>query len=588
MRRQTGLAAVGLGVFVAGLRGVDTDPSLNLIDATEVAGLTAVTYSGGAEKNHILESTGNGVLIFDYDGDGTPDIYLVNAHRFLDGGKTEPHSNVLYRNRGDGSFEDVTAPAGVGSSAFGVGGTVGDIDNDGLPDIYVTNWGPNTLFRNNGDGSFTDVTARAGVGDPRWSMGATFLDADKDGDQDLFVGNYIETNWGEVFSARRTRLWRGKVEVLDGPRGLTGASNAFYRNNGDGTFTDATAASGLAAGGDYYAMGVTSFDFDRDGDVDIYVANDSTPNCLYRNRGDGTFDEVATLAGCAYNADGASQGSMGVDFGDYDGDGWFDLVVTNFAHDYYTLYRNLGGRLFLDHSFTAGIAVPTFVPLGWGAHFLDVENDGDLDLLFANGHIYPQVDQDPALHESFRQKNLLLINRGGKFSDETRSAGKGLAVLESSRGSACGDLDNDGDLDIVVSNQDARPTYLENRTAPGGHRVLIELFDTRGAPQALGARLELTAGGLTQIRQVHSGGSYVSHSDIRLQVGLGASQRIEKLIIEWPDGGRESYRDLPADRWYRIKRGVEPLAMALTSAKQSPIGSGRAALSRGSFSRKTP
>lgn len=401
-------------------------------------------------------------------------------------------------------------------------------------------------------------------------MGATFLDADKDGDADLFVANYIETNWAEVWNARRIRLWRGKVNVLDGPLGLKGSSNTFYRNNGDGTFSEAAAAAGLTSGADYYSMGVTSFDYDNDGDVDIYVANDSTPNCLYRNRGDGTFEEVAALSGCAYNADGVGQGSMGVDFGDFDGDGLFDLIVTNFAHDYYTLYRNLGSGLFVDYSFVSGVAVPTFAPLGWGTHFLDVDRDGDLDLFFSNGHIYPQVEEDPSLHETLKQKNLLLVNRlenGGKFEDATATAGSGFAVVESSRGSAAGDLDNDGDLDIVVSNQDARPTYLENRTEGAGHWATLELVDTAGTRQALGARIEVTAGGRTQIRQVAAGGSYASQNDLRLHVGLGASTTIEKLVITWLDGARETKLRLAADRFYLIRRGAEPLARTARRAR---------------------
>jgi hypothetical protein len=527
-------------------------------DRAKAAGLDVVTWSGGAEKNHILESTGNGVLLFDYDSDGLLDAYFVNAIRFLPGRKTEPYSNALYRNRGDGTFEDVTRAAGVGSSAFGIGGAVADFDDDGMLDVYVTNWGPNRLFRNHGDGTFTDWTERAGVGDPRWSVGAVFFDPDGDGDSDLFVGNYIETSWEEVWAAERVRLWRGRVKVLDGPRGLAGSRNTYYRNQGDGMFVDATEAAGFLAGSGQYTMGVASFDYDGDGDVDLYTANDSMPNSLYRNRGDGTFDEVGALSGAAYNADGATQGSMGVDVGDFDNDGRFDLAVTNFAHDYYALYRNLGGA-FADDSFATGVAVPTFAPLGWGTHFLDVDQDMDLDLFFSNGHIYPQVDSDPVLHETFLQKNLLLLNHGGRYEDGSAAAGSGFELRRSGRGSAAGDLDGDLDLDIVVSNQDASPTYLVNETVGGGHSVLVALVDTRGTRLALGARLEAAAGGVAQIRQVASGGSYASQSDFRAHFGLGRAATVERLTITWLDGGKEFHEGLLADRAYVVRRGSPPV-----------------------------
>jgi hypothetical protein len=527
-------------------------------DRAASAGLEVVTWSGGAEKNHILESTGNGVLLLDYDSDGRLDVYFVNGIRLLPGRKTEPHSNVLYRNRGDGTFEDVTHEAGMGSSAFGGGGAVGDIDNDGLPDIYVTNWGPNTLFRNNGDGSFADWTERAGVGDPRWSVGAVFFDPDEDGDADLFVGNYIETSWEEVWTAERVRLWRGRVNVLDGPRGLVGSRNTYYRNEGDGTFTDQTEAAGFLVGSGQYTMGVASFDYDSDGDVDLYTANDSMPNSLYRNRGDGTFEEVGALSGVSYNADGGVQGSMGIDVGDFDNDGRFDLVVTNFAHDYYVLYRNLGAA-FVDDSFVSGVAVPTFAPLGWGTHFLDVDHDSDLDLFFSNGHIYPQVDSDPVLHETFLQKDLLLVNQGGKFEDVSASAGSAFEILESGRGSAAGDLDNDLDLDIVVSNQDAAPTYFVNESEGIGRSILVELVDTRGTRQALGARLLATSGGKSQIRQISSGGSYASQNDIRAHFGLGETRTVERLTITWLDGEEETFEGLASNRAYLVRRGAPPV-----------------------------
>jgi hypothetical protein len=556
MRCQPSLQVVSaLALVSTGLAG-SSPPRFT--DRAEAAGLAVVTYSGGEDKNHILESTGNGVLALDYDSDGDQDLYFVNAFRLSELDERPAYGSVLYRNEGNRRFVDVTAAAGVGATVYGHGGCVGDADGDGLADIYLTAFGPNILYRNNGDGSFSEVTARAGVGDLRWSIGATFFDADGDGDQDLYVGNYIEATWEEILAARRTRRWRGKVYVMDGPRGLPESANTFYLNLGDGSFREATDAAGFSVGGLGYTMGVASFDYDRDGDMDLYVANDSTPNRLYRNRGNGTFEEVGTWTGSAYNADGRMQGSMGAGFGDYDGDGWFDLVVTNFAHDYYTLYRNLAGEYFQDDSFVGRVAVPSFRPLGWAALLFDADQDADLDLFFSNGHIYPQVDDDSALHESYRQKNQLLLNEGGMFRDVSDEAGEGLAVQESSRGAVVVDLENDGDLDIVVSNQDARPTLLENSADDRGHWIVLELDGGQPTDRAMGAVASVVAGGRTQLRQVSSGGSYASQNDLRLHLGLGPVERVERATVSWPDGSRQSFSGLRVDRFYLIGRISTP------------------------------
>jgi hypothetical protein len=430
---------------------------------------------------------------------------------------------------------------------YGQGGCVGDVDADGRPDLYLTAFGPNLLYRNRGDGGFAEVGAAAAVDDRRWSIGCTFFDADGDGDQDLFVGNYIEASWEEVAASRRTRMWRGKVPVMDGPRGLEESPNTYYSNDGDGRFRVATAAAGLARGGLGYTMGVASLDHDGDGDMDLYLANDSTPNRLYENAA-GAFEEVGAWAGVAHDANGRVQGSMGVGVGDYDGDGRLDLAVTNFAHDHYALYRNLGGGSFADESSPAGIAVPTFAPLGWAAIFLDADNDGDLDLFFANGHIYPQVDDDPSLGESYRQANQLLVNEGGRFRAAATEAGEALSLRASSRGAVAVDLDNDGDLDLVVSNQDARPQVLENRSVGGGRWLLVDLERAGLGSQVLGARVELRVAGRDQLRQRSSGGGYASESDPRLHFGLGDAERAEEVAVRWPDGRRSTLRSLPADR----------------------------------------
>jgi len=416
----------------------------------------------------------------------------------------------------------------------------------------VAAFGANLLYLNRGDGTFADATAASGVGDTRWSLGATLFDADGDLDLDLYVANYIEASWDDVLAARRTRRWRGKVDVMDGPRGLPEATNAFYRNSGDAHFVDATEASGLLQGALGYSMGVASFDAEGDGALDLYVANDSTPNRLYRNRGDGHFDEVGAESGAAYNADGRVQGSMGVGVGDSNGDGLLDLAVTNFAHDYYTLYRTLDGAFFQDVSFAAGIAAPTFRPLGWAAVWLDADNDGDLDLFFANGHIYPQVDEDPSLSESYRQRNQLLLNEGGSFREIGPHTGDGLDVTLSSRGAAGVDLDNDGDLDLAISNQDAAPTLLATTADPSHHWIALDLGSGPGGAAAVGATVTLRTGSEVRVRAVLSGGSYASQNDLRVSAGLGEAASVDEIAVRWPNGRRQRLLDLPADRYYRL------------------------------------
>jgi len=522
-------------------------PLPRFVDRSAQSKIEVITYSGSVEKPHILESAGNGVLTLDYDGDGYQDLFFTRSFRLPRDEGTLDERSALYRNNGDGSFTDVTERAGVGAQVYGLGGCVGDYNGDGLPDIYLTVFGPNILYRNNGDGTFTDVSAKVEVADPGWSIGSTFFDADADGDQDLFVGNYIEASWEDVLAARRTRRWRDKVAVMDGPRGLPEAANTFYRNDGQGRFTETTESSGLTVGGLGYTMGVISLDYDDDGDTDLYLANDSTPNRLYRNRGDGTFDEVGTIAGGAYNGDGRMQGSMGVGFGDFNGDGRFDLAVTNFAHDHYTLYRNLGGGHFADDSFVSRVAMASFAPLGWAVLLFDPDADGDLDLFFANGHIYPQVDEDPSLNESYRQRNQLLLNEGGIYHEISDRAGEAFAIEESSRGAVTLDLENDGDLDIVISNQDARPTVLENITESEHHWLAFDLHHQTGT------RVEFTTPERRQIREVTSGGGYASENDPRVHFGVGDSVDVNRVVVRWPSGRRAAFVGLESNRLFVIR-----------------------------------
>jgi enediyne biosynthesis protein E4 len=529
-------------LLLAGRIPAAAQPTVWFEDRARDAGLTVVTRSGGADKAHILESTGNGVLVLDYDGDGWPDLYFVAAYRLPRTAETEDDGSRLYRNLGRSSepiFEDVTERAGAGLHVYGHGGCVGDVDGDGDADLYVTAFGPNVLLENLG-GRFEDATAATGVGDPGWSIGCALFDADGDGDLDLFVANYVEATWDEVLAARRTRRWRDQVAVMDGPRGLPEAANTFYRNRGDGTFEEATEVSGLA--GRDYSMAAVAFDADHDGDLDLFVANDSTPNRFYRNRGGGVFDEAGTASGLAYDGDGGVQGSMGVGVGDADGDGWLDLVVTNFAHDHYIFYRSLGGTLFQDDSFASGLAAATYVPLGWAPILFDVDLDGDLDLFLANGHIYPQVDDAAALNERYRQRDQLLVADGGRWH-ELAEAGPGLEVVESSRGAAALDVDLDGDVDLAVSHQDAAPSLLVNATTGAGHGLTLV------PGSAPGTRVTVTAAGRVQVGQVVAGGSYASESERALVFGLGSVTSAERVEIVWPDGRRQAWIGLPTGRY---------------------------------------
>jgi enediyne biosynthesis protein E4 len=526
------------------------------------AGVEVLTYSGGPEKAHLLDSTGTGVVALDHDRDGWPDLYFVNAERFVGDSpgvlRREPQRGALYRYLGSGAgdhggvaaFVDVSRRAGIGDDGYGGGGCVGDVDGDGEADVYVTAFGPDRLYRNKGDGSFAEEAAERGVATPGWSVACAFLDADGDGDHDLFVTRYVSATWSEVLGARRTRRWRGQVWVMDGPRGLSESRNVYYRNDGAGRFREATAEAGLDSGNGGYSMGVQVLDFDRDGHPDLYVANDSTANRLYRNRGDGTFEEVGLESGVALSANGEAQGGMGVAAGDVDGDGWWELVVTNFAHDSYALYRNLGGELFVDYSLPSGVAAPTFAPLGWGVALFDADNDADLDLFFANGHIYPQVDEAPSLHESYRQPNQLLMNDGsGRFVEARGALVEG--EPRSSRGAALLDFDRDGRLDIAVSNQDARPTLLRNETERAGRWLAVDVR-AHGPWPALGARVEVVtaepdATTRRQAREVASGGSYASQHDTVLHFGL-AEASSASVEVRWPGGRRRIVRDVPAER----------------------------------------
>src|SRR5262245_40841122 len=425
------------------------------------ARLASKMYCGGPTKDHILESACGGVALFDYDGDGLLDIYLVTGPELNAARERVPHRNALYRNLGGWKFEDVSKKAGVDLAAWGSGACAGDFDGDGRLDLYVTNWGPNALFRNRGDGTFEEVAARAGVAAGGWSTGCAFFDADGDGDLDLYVARYVETSWESVVRAERSLTWRNGPHIMVGPVGLPGEADLFFENVGGGRFVESAAAHGLADVAKGYGFGVLATDYDDDGLVDLFVANDSNPNLLYHNLGKGRFESVGMEAGVGVNGDARAQAGMGVDAGDYDGDSRIDLVLTTFAHDRYTVYRNLDGTHFEDASQAAGLAAPTFARMGWGAAFLDADLDGRLDLFFANGHIFSDIDKFPQLGETYRQRNQLLLNLGTRFREVSDRAGGGLQIAAVGRGLAVGDLDNDGDLDLVVNNKIGRASCRE-------------------------------------------------------------------------------------------------------------------------------
>ncbi|MGI8785810.1 MAG: CRTAC1 family protein [Acidobacteriota bacterium] len=522
---------------------------LDFVEASIGAGRT---FCGGRSKDHLLESGGSGVALFDYDNDGWLDLYVVNAVELTDKKERIAHRNALYRNLGNWKFRDVSRAAGVDAAAWGNGVCAGDYDNDGDLDLYVTNFGVNFLFRNNGDGTFSEVAARAGVNHRGWDTGCSFFDADGDGDLDLYVAGYVQTDWDQVVKAERTRVWRGGPKVMAGPDGLPGAGDVYYRNEGNGAFTEVTESSGLADRQAFYGFVVLATDYDGDGRIDLYVANDSNPNFLYHNLGAGRFEDIGLASGAALSIDGRAQAGMGADSADFDGDGLLDLVVTNFAHDTDTLYRNLGGGRFEDVSQASGLAARTFKRLGWGVAFFDVDRDGDSDLLFANGHIYPQVDEHPELEETFHQKNQLLLNDGGTFRDVSEQAGSGLQVPKSSRGLAIGDLDNDGDLDVVISNMDDAPTVLENRSRSSNHWVAFQVKKDGRNRFCIGARVTIESMGRRQIREIRSGGSYLSQNDLRVYFGLGSYSGAVDVDVQLPGNLRWRWKELPADRLNRL------------------------------------
>jgi len=524
--------------------GTVANAALIFKDIADGAGIGRFRHRmGEPDKRYIVDVSGSGVAILDYDNDGWPDIYLVNGSTkaALDGREKPPRAALFHNNR-DGRFTDVTERAGVGNERWGQGVAVGDFDNDGWPDLYVTNFGKNRLYHNNHDGTFTDIAEKAGVALDGWSTGATFGDYDGDGNVDIFVPGYVQFAWNNLPAAAgqsKSCQFRG-VLVMCGPRGLQGEADHLFRNNGDGTFSDVSEKAGVADKNRYYGFGAVFVDVNDDGKLDLVVANDSTPGYLYVNRGDGTFADLSLDSGLALNEDGREQASMGIAIGDYRNDGTIGLYVTNFSDDYNTLFQNNGKGSFEDVSRFTGLLEPTIPFLGWGTWFFDYDNDGWLDLFVANGHVYPGVDKEN-WGTSYAQRPLLFQNLGGKrFAVVSARAGSGLGTPISGRGAAAGDLFNDGHIDVVVNNLDGKPTLLRNEVRNGNHWIEFKLVGTGKSPRdAIGASMQVVANGMTQRRDVISGGSYESTCDFRLHFGLGASDKVSFVQIRWPDGVRE-------------------------------------------------
>ena len=541
---------------------VDNAPVV-FTDITKQSGLDKFHHrSGTAKKESIIETPGSGVALLDYDNDGWLDIYLLNGSTIaaFKGNEPPPHA-MLFHNNHDGTFTDVTDKAGVANERWGFGVAVGDYDNDGWPDIYVANYGKNRLYHNNHDGTFTDVAEEAGVTLGGWSTGPTWGDYDHDGLLDLFVPGYVKFDADNPPIAGKGTIpanfcqFRG-VAVMCGPRGLPGERDHLFHNNGDGTFTDVSVKAGVSDPDGYYGLAAVFVDVDDDGWVDLTVANDSTPNYLYLNRHNGTFEDVSYGSGFALSEDGREQASMAIAVGDYNRDGKVDLFTTTFSDDYKTLYRNDGGGNFSDVTYRSGLGEPTVPFLAWGAGFLDFDNDGLLDIFIANGHVYPGVDRQDWGTTWAERPQLFRNLDGARFKEVPPATGSGLADVITARGAAFGDLFNDGHIDVVINNIDSTPALLRNVEKNGNHWLTLKLVGGPKSPRdAIGAKVFLTAGGVRQRADVFSGGSYSSSSDQRLHFGLGTSTRIDKIEIHWPSGLKQQIAVQHVDQIVTVDEG---------------------------------
>ncbi len=527
---------------------------VHFTDITDSAGIT-FRHTSSPEKKYIVESMSGGVALFDYNNDGWLDIYFTDALTVDTADNPRASRSALYRNNGDGSFTDVTEKSGLAHPGWAMGVAAADYDGDGYQDLYVTCFGHNRLYRNNGDGSFSDVTSRSGVDDQRWSTGAAFGDYDRNGTLDLFVSNYIDLNLSALppFGKAQSCNYRG-VPVQCGPRGLRGAGDSLFRNNGDGTFTNVAAKAGVSDPQERFGLTSVWTDIDGDGWPDLFVANDATGNYLYHNNRDGTFTEIGLGAGVSLDDDGVALGSMGVSIGDYLHTGLPGIFITNFSGEHASLYRHDSVLAFTDVSYPSRVAPVTIPLVGWGTCFLDYDNDGWADLIAVNGHVYPQMEH-AHVDTTYRQRMLLFHNEGNGNFTEVASTSSSLITPRVSRGVACGDIDNDGDIDIVVNNLDGKPTILRNDGGNNGNWITIKLITPGRNRDAIGARVKVVSHDITQWDEIRTSGSYLSSSDLRLHYGLGQRDEVDLIEIHWPDGKIEAIRQMPANRFLTIEEG---------------------------------
>jgi hypothetical protein len=569
---QAGIGSLLPLAGIAQLLAAPVTPPVVFTDVTAKAGLSkAVNTSGSAtNKQLLLEEMGGGAAFFDYDNDGWLDIFLVNGTSLDPAVRERNPASYLFHNNRDGTFTDVSQQAGLIHSGWGQGCCVGDYDNDGFDDLFVSYFGRNVLYHNNGNGTFTDVSEKAGVtgSSDRWGAGCCFLDYDRDGHLDLFVANYVSYDPARAPKPGEAMYCLyNNIPVPCGPQGFTGGTNILYRNRGDGTFVDVSEESGITrprgassmvfVGRNWqptgsYGMGAAAADFDNDGWPDIYVASDTAPSLLYRNNHDGTFREIAVPAGCAFDENGVAMSGMGVGLGDFDGDGWMDIVRTNFSEQVTTLYRNYGNGAFEDASIKAGLGVNRKY-VGFGVGFLDFDNDGWKDLFLANGHVYSQI-AGRKIHLTYKEPKVLYRNLGnGRFEDVSAKAGPAIKAENLGRGCAFGDFDNDGDVDVIINNLDGPPTLLRNDGGNRNNWIMIKCVGVKSNRSAIGARVRITSGARSQIDEVMSGSSYYSQNDFRLHFGLGSATKVDSVEIAWPSGLKESFKSLASNHLYVIQ-----------------------------------